>query len=86
MLLVAVIDQRVEPVDAFDDHIAAASAVPAIGAAEFDEFLTPEGNATRAPIARANIDFSLIKEFHALSLQHFLRKGSVKSVNGAYLP
>jgi hypothetical protein len=37
MLLVAVIDQRVEAGGAFNDDIAAASAVAAVRAAKFDE-------------------------------------------------
>src|SRR5690606_1893762 len=42
VLLVAVVDQRVEAIDAADDDIAPASAIAAIGAAELDEFLAQE--------------------------------------------
>ena len=64
MLLVAVVDQRVEAVDAFDDDIAAAAAVAAVRAAEFDEFLAPERDAAGAAVAGADIDFGLVEEFH----------------------
>src|SRR5690606_3505554 len=39
MLLVAIVDERVEPLHAFDDHIAAAAAVAAVRPAELNEFL-----------------------------------------------
>ena len=67
MLLVAVIDQRVEAGRAFGDDIAAASAVAAVRAAEFDEFLAPERQAAGAAVARANVNFGLIEKFHDLS-------------------
>ncbi len=38
VLLIAIVDERVEVFDALDPHVAAASAVAAIGAAELDEF------------------------------------------------
>ena len=76
MLLIAVIDERVQPVDTFDEHIAATSAVAPIGTTEFDEFFATKGDATCTSIARADKDFSLIKKFHALSLQQFSRNGS----------
>src|SRR5690606_25796092 len=67
MLLVAVVDQRVEPIDTFDDHVSAPSAIAAIGAAEFDEFLAPERDGTRPASARADIDLGLVEEFHSFS-------------------
>lgn len=51
MLLIAVVDQGVEAVDGLDPDIAAAAAVTAIRAAEFDEFLTPERNRAGAAVA-----------------------------------
>ena len=42
MLLIAVVDERVQPLDAFRPHITAASAIATIGAAELDKFFTPE--------------------------------------------
>ena len=65
MLLVAEVDQRVEAAGAFDHDVAAAAAVAAVGAAEFDEFLAPERDAARPAVARADIDAGLIEEFHA---------------------
>ena len=64
MLLIAVIDQRVEAINAFDPDIAAASAVSTIGAAEFDKLLTAERDATCATIAGTDIDFGFIEKFH----------------------
>ena len=74
VLLVAVIDQRVEAVDTFDPHIAAASAVPAVRAAELDEFFAPERDATCAAIAGPDEHFSLIKEFHEVLSTAFYQK------------
>ena len=42
MLLVAIVDQRVQPVDRLDADVAAAAAIAAVGAAELDELLAPE--------------------------------------------
>ena len=49
MLLVAVVDQRVEPVDAFGPDVAAAAAVAAVRPAELDELLAPERDAPAPP-------------------------------------
>jgi len=43
MLLVAIVDQSIEAVDAFGDDIAAAASIAAVRAAEFDKFFAPEG-------------------------------------------
>ena len=64
MLLVAIVDQRVEAVDRFGDHVAAFAAVAAIRPAELDEFLAPERHAAVAAVAGANIDLGLVEEFH----------------------
>ncbi len=64
VLLVAEIDQGVEAVGAFDDDVAAAPAVAAVGAAELDEFLAPERDAAGAAVAGADVDLGLIKKFH----------------------
>ena len=66
MLLVAVVDQRVEAVDRLDDDVAAAAAVAAAGAAELDELLAPERDAAVAAVAGANIDLGFVEEFHGL--------------------
>src|SRR5215469_1131702 len=42
MLLIAVIDERVEVGDRFDNDVAAAPAITAVRPAELDEFLAPE--------------------------------------------
>ena len=48
MLLVAVIDQRVEVGHRLEHDVAAAAAIAAIRTAELDEFLTSEGGRTGA--------------------------------------
>src|SRR5262245_8231258 len=65
MLLIAVIDERVEPRDAFGNDIAAATAIAAVGTAERDEFLPAERDAARAAIAGADEHLRLVEEFHA---------------------
>src|SRR4029077_11261025 len=67
MLLVAIVDQRVEAVDGGDDHVAAAAAIAAVRPAELDELLAPERHAAVAAVARADIDLGLIKKFHDAS-------------------
>ena len=64
MLLVAVIDQSIEAGNAFGDDIAAAAAVAAIRATEFNEFLAPERQASGATVARTNINPGSIEKFH----------------------
>ena len=49
MLLVAVVDERVEPLDAFRPDVAAAAAVAAVRPAELDELFTAERDGSRAP-------------------------------------
>src|SRR5690606_2284401 len=53
---------------AFDDHVAAAPAIAAIGAAELDEFLAQEADCTGTAVAGAHIDFRLVEKFHVVSL------------------
>ena len=64
VLLVAVVDQRVEAVDRLDDDVAAAAAIAAVGPAELDELLAPERHAAVAAVAGADIDLGLVEEFH----------------------
>jgi hypothetical protein len=72
MLLVAVVDQRVEAVDGFHPDIAAAAAIAAVRPAELDIFLAPERYAAGATVAGADIDLGLIEEFHlALPIRAF---------------
>ena len=60
MLLVPVINERVEPVNAFGDHIAAGAAVATIGSAKLDVFFSPETNTAGAAVTRPDIDLCLI--------------------------
>ena len=64
VLLVAIVDQRVEAIDGFHPYVAAIAAVTAIGTAHFNEFFAPERHGARAPITGAHIDFCFIKKFH----------------------
>ena len=64
MLLIAKIDQRVQPLDRLGDHIAAPPAIAAIRPAIFDIFLAPERYRTRAPGTGTDINLGQIKEFH----------------------
>ena len=65
MLLIAKVDQGVEAIGAFDDDVAAAPAVAAVRAAEFDELLAPERDAAGAAVARAHEHARLVEELHA---------------------
>ena len=47
MLLVAVVDERVQALDALDEDVAAAAAVAAVRTAELDEFFAPERDRSR---------------------------------------
>jgi hypothetical protein len=64
MLLVAKIDQRVEAVDRFDDDIAAATAITAIGTAIFDMRFTPEAHAPGAAVTAFDEYFCGIEKLH----------------------
>src|SRR5690606_31514398 len=64
VLLVAVIDQGVQPVDGGDPHVAALAAVAAVGAAVRNEFLTPERDGPAAAVAGADVDLGLVEELH----------------------
>src|SRR5690606_23790407 len=64
MLLVAIVDQRVQAVDGFQPDIAATAAIAAIRPAEFDEFFAAKRDAAGAPVAGADINFGLIEKFH----------------------
>ena len=61
MLLVTVIDQRVEAGDAFGDDAAAAPAIAAVRPAVGNEFFTPETDAAVAAVA-ADIDFCFVED------------------------
>ena len=62
MLLVAVVDQGIEAVDAFDDDIAAAPAVAAARPAFRAKGLAQKRNASFAAVTGARVDFDLINK------------------------
>src|SRR6266436_5368516 len=64
MLLVAVVDQRVQSIDHFEDDIAATAAIAAARAAELDVLLAAERHAAVTAAAGADIDLCFVKEFH----------------------
>src|SRR5665213_1885091 len=66
MLLIAIVDQRVQSVDHLDDDVAAAAAIAAGGAAELDILLAAERHATVTAVAGADKDLGFIEEFHKL--------------------
>src|SRR5262249_47629025 len=68
MLLVAIIDQRVEVVLSEKDDVAAFAAVAAVRAAELDEFLAPEARRAGAAVAAFEVDLALVEKFHRASL------------------
>ena len=65
MLLVAVVDQGIEPIDRLHHHVAAVAAVTAVRPAILDEFFAPERHAAVAAVAGADVDFGFVEEFHA---------------------
>ena len=70
MLLIAIVDEGVEPVDGLDNDVAAFAAVAAVRSSELDEFLSPKGDAAVAARAGRNIDLRFIEEFHGLVISH----------------
>src|SRR5229473_2049979 len=64
VLLIAVVDQRVQSIDRFDDDVAAAAAIAAARASELDILLAAERHAAVAAVAGADIDLGFIKKFH----------------------
>src|SRR6202041_1830311 len=64
VLLIAIVDQGVQSIDHFDDHVAAASAIAAGGAAELDILLAAEGHAAVSTVAGADIDLGFVEKFH----------------------
>ena len=64
VLLEAVVDQRVQVLDRFGPHVAAAAAIAAVGAAELDELLAPERDAAVPAAAGLGIDLRCIEKLH----------------------
>src|SRR5579864_4389081 len=65
VLLVAIVDQRVQPVDGLHNDVAAATAIAAGGTAELDILFAAKRHAAVTAVAGANINLRFIKEFHA---------------------
>ena len=65
MLLVAVVDERVQPLDRLGDHVAALAAVAAVRPAELHELLAPEADAATAAAAGADLHPRMVEELHA---------------------
>ncbi len=64
VLLIAVVEQRVEVGHAFEDDVAASAAIAAVRAAELDKLLAPEADAPVPSVAGAHIDFGLVQKLH----------------------
>src|ERR1700761_957643 len=76
VLLITVIDQRVEAVGDLDHDVAAAAAIAAGGATELDILLAAERHAAVTAVAGANIDLCFVEEFHAPYLWQGGRRGN----------
>ena len=72
MLLIAEIDQRIQIRDGFKNHVAAASAVPAVRSAEFDILFATKRATAVAPVAGFKVNLRLIQKFHRF-VSPFLR-------------
>src|SRR5436190_4461335 len=66
MLLIAVIDQRVQVVGRDKDDIAALAAHTAIRPAELNELLAAKAHRAAAAITALEVDLALIEEFHGI--------------------
>jgi len=64
MLLVAIVNQRVQPLNRFDPYITALASVTSIWATKSNVFFTTERNSARSPISRSDIHSSLIEKLH----------------------
>ena len=64
VLLVAVVDQRVEAIDRDHHDVAAPATIAAIWPAELDELLAPERHAAVPAVTGADIDLGFVEEFH----------------------
>src|SRR6185503_13536281 len=64
VLLITIIDQRIEAGNGLDDDVAAAAAITTVGSTEFDEFLAPERHAAVPACSGGDIDLGLVEKFH----------------------
>src|SRR5690349_13066671 len=67
VLLIAIVDERVETIDCLDDDVTAFSAVAAIRPAELDKLLAPKRDAAISARAGCDINFRLVQEFHVVA-------------------
>src|SRR5262245_2827583 len=64
VLLVAIVDQRVQAVDAQRNHVTATPSIAAVRTAEFNELLAPKRHTAVSARAGADVDLGLIEELH----------------------
>ena len=83
VLLVAVVDQRVEAVDRLDNDVAATAAVAAGRAAELNKLLTPERDAAVAARAGPDIDLGFVEEFHGPDIGYRGRNCTIRDAKRA---
>ena len=67
MLLIAVVDQRVQTIDTFQHHGTATTAIATVGSAILYERLTPETDTAGATVATFQKHLGLIEELHLIS-------------------
>ena len=78
VLLIAEVDEGVQPVHRLDPDRAAMAAVAAIGAAEFDELLPPERDAAGPAAAGADVDFGEVEELHGRGFREGVRDQGIQ--------
>src|SRR5690606_25515022 len=91
VLLVAEVDQGIQPVHRLDQDVAAASAVAAVRPAELDELLAPERHAAVPARARLDIDLGLVEEFHGCLIHRLSSPAKagdpvIADVSGYWMP
>src|ERR1041385_6944826 len=64
MLLIAVIDQRVQILGRLEDDVAALAAIAAIRPAEFDELLAAKAHGAAPAVTALQVDLALVEKFH----------------------
>ena len=64
MLLITVVDQRVQIVRRLEGDVAALAAIAAIRPAELDELLAAKAHGTAAAVTALQVDLGLVEEFH----------------------
>src|SRR6185437_6418181 len=66
MLLVAVVDQRVQVFQGLNDDVTALAAVAAVRAAELDELLAAKARRAAPAVAALQVDLALVEKLHGL--------------------